>query len=132
MDSPLQVFRRAERPVEIEDPAVYLLVFDIDSDVLVEVGRLGRIHLMKGRYAYCGSAGSGLGRRVRRYTGIPEKRWWHIDRLLPHMGRREVFWREYAPGRECGSARTLSESYPGIRGFGCSDCPCDSHLFKIG
>ncbi|HHD16579.1 MAG: hypothetical protein DRN37_10570 [Thermoplasmata archaeon] len=112
-------------------PAVYLLVLEFDRPHDVSVGSLGTIHIGEGRYVYVGSAKRGLWGRVRRHLGEPERKRWHIDHISHLADRRTVFWKEYDPGLECGSARSLGEIHEGVKGFGSSDCGCVSHLFFI-
>lgn len=58
---------------------------------------------------------------------------WHIDHLT--MLSDDVYAFEssgsYIP--ECDLARLLSDngSIPAVEGFGCSDCNCSTHLFRV-
>lgn len=110
---------------------VLILMLGRDKDILV--GKLGRLHFKKGFYAYSGSArGQGGFKRVERHFDVAEgfnkTRKWHIDYLLPCS---EVVCAVLMPEYkfECKAAETLREFSSGIRGFGCSDCSCPSHLF---
>jgi len=116
---------------------IYILILRMKESKVIRVGKLGRLHFRRGYYSYVGSAqGSGGEKRIIRHFnvahGINNTRKWHIDYLLPHT---KVICAVFSPtdeALECVIARILSE-YPGaIRGFGCSDCSCKSHLFFTG
>jgi Uri superfamily endonuclease len=112
-------------------------------------GREMRFGSRKGRfpagyYVYVGSAMGGLDQRVRRHLRISYKGGnspvkggnvcpplrWHIDFLLEH-GRVIDVERIHSGRRlECELSRRVGESggYP-VKGFGCSDCRCETHLY---
>lgn len=117
---------------KIREPADYLLVLYLDRNLLVEVGRLGKIRFQMGSYIYSGSARGGLWGRVKRHLGRPIKKRWHIDHLTSLPISRSVWWRPHRKNGECIAASILSERYHPIDGFGCSDCRCGSHLFFMG
>lgn len=129
---PVVGFELARDPALIDEPAVYLLVSFLERDAVLNAGALGELPLKKGAYIYTGSAKAGLRSRVLRHLeGIIAPRW-HIDHLTQVATSKTVWWKPYGPDEECGAARELSERYEGIKGFGCSDCRCSSHLFHIG
>ena len=114
------------------DKGIYCLVFR-NPACTVRIGALGDMAFETGWHVYVGSAlGSGglkrLERHIHLYTerGRPPK--WHVDYLLVDPR----FFLSYAvfaatPDRlECRLAGTLRGEH--IRGFGCSDCDCPSHL----
>jgi endonuclease-3 len=113
---------------------VYVLILKLDNDTTITIGELGTFNFKKGFYAYTGSArGTGGFKRVTRHfnvaSGKNTTRRWHIDYLLPHM---EVICAVTVPtdnDMECAVAGKLSALLPAIKGFGCSDCSCSSHLF---
>jgi len=112
---------------------VYVLVISVAKDIKVNVGALGSIFFERGLYAYVGSAQNGLERRVQRHLRKAKKKFWHIDYLLDDDAVRmvKVFYKEAEKSEECRIARKLSEKGVAVKRFGCSDCNCVSHLFRI-
>lgn len=118
------------------DSGLYLLILRVDSPIKAPVGALGRVEFRPGYYAYCGSARRGLSARVRRHAGRRKKRRWHIDYLT---SRKEVdvesaMLFSFEGLTECRLNARVADS-PGasrVRGFGCSDCKCESHLTFLG
>lgn len=102
----------------------------------MEVGALGRHVFSPGLYIYVGSAMNGLEARVRRHLntsrGALRAVHWHIDYLLREAGVsvETVYTRASEERIECSIAADISRMGQPIRGFGCSDCRCESHLFK--
>ena len=98
-----------------------------------KVGSLGKIEFSKGTYAYVGSAQNGIDKRVARHLKREKRKFWHIDYLLAqkNAGIEKVVYKEIPKQGECRIAQTLSKLGNPVRGFGCSDCSCSSHLFKI-
>jgi len=115
----------------------YCLCISVDADVVVRVGALGRIEFTSGRYVYVGSAMNGLEARVRRHlktaAGSPGKVHWHIDYLLkePEVSIEAIYTGTPGERMECAVAGVVSKLGRSIRGFGCSDCRCESHLFEV-
>ena len=113
----------------------YCLVIFLEEPATIQVGRLGLMEFRPGHYVYVGSALSGLEGRIRRHlsTGnASKKRFWHIDYLLEHgaiTGIRKII----SPERlECSIARKVGAlSEAPVKGFGCSDCSCETHLFSF-
>ena len=113
---------------------VYVLLLKLEKDVTITIGKLGTLNFKKGFYAYTGSArGTGGFKRIDRHfnvaSGQNTTRRWHIDYLLPHL---EVICAVTVPTKddlECTVSGKLSALLLGIKGFGCSDCSCSSHLF---
>ena len=112
---------------------VYVLVVSIDEPASLKVGRLGRLSFKKGLYAYVGSSQVGLRARVARHLRRNKKRFWHIDYLLGSgVGSVvRVFWKEGEKTEECRLAGVLAKRGVPVLRFGCSDCRCRSHLFRI-
>jgi hypothetical protein len=65
------------------DPGTYALLFQCDSPASVDVGRLGRIKLVRGHYIYVGSAfgQGGVRARVARHWRPINRAHWHIGYL---------------------------------------------------
>jgi Uri superfamily endonuclease len=118
----------------------YILHLDLRKAVKLKISTLGKRILPPARYAYVGSARSGLLARTARHKRLARtkagKIHWHIDHLLTHSDCRltgvEIF-----PGvEECDVSRDLSR-HKGIEvpvpGFGSSDCRsgCRAHLYRI-
>jgi Uri superfamily endonuclease len=43
----------------------------------------------------------------------------------------KVFQKEAGKSEECRIAREISGRGVAVKGFGCSDCKCESHLFRL-
>ncbi|UCF45194.1 MAG: GIY-YIG nuclease family protein [Candidatus Bathyarchaeota archaeon] len=113
---------------------VYVLIIQIDKDVSMNVGALGKLTFEKGLYAYVGSAQVNLEQRIKRHFGKEKRLFWHIDYLLDDSLARivKVLYKQANRSEECEIAKAISERGEPAAGFGCSDCSCKSHLFRIG
>jgi len=114
---------------------IYLLLISIRKGIALEIGRLGRIKFKKGSYIYVGSAQRGIRQRVLRHLRKKKKIRWHIDCLLADSNVKieGVFCRETAKkSDECRAARFFMKNNEFVKGFGCSDCKCASHLIFLG
>lgn len=112
---------------------IYVLIISVSRDINVQIGALGLLRFEKGLYAYVGSAQNNLEKRVARHLGKVKTKFWHIDYLLGD-GRvtvQRVLTRESRKPEECELADQLCREGSPVLGFGCSDCKCKSHLFKI-
>ncbi|MEM3061511.1 MAG: GIY-YIG nuclease family protein [Candidatus Bathyarchaeia archaeon] len=120
---------------------VYTIVLMLEKSLRIKIGRLGLKNFREGFYAY---VGSGLGRgsssvlgRLRRHLKRGKKLFWHMDYLSSHKGVKilEVFYAETDFKMECVLNneiwKTLRRNFF-IKGFGSSDCNCESHLTWIG
>ncbi len=115
---------------------IYVLILKLDQESDIQIGKLGKLHLRKGFYAYTGSAlGTGGFKRVERHfnvaTGENPTRKWHIDYLLP---KSKIVCAILLPTEvpiECKLARNIRKisGITIIPGFGCTDCSCETHLF---
>ncbi|MDK2795751.1 MAG: hypothetical protein PWQ22_1465 [Archaeoglobaceae archaeon] len=101
--------------------ASYVLVLYNEKHRRIEVGKLNAIDFEPGFYYYVGSA-KRLS-RVKRHFGEKKKKW-HIDYISEVF---EVLGAVLFDLQECELAKKIN--LPKIKGFGCSDCNCDSHLF---
>jgi Uri superfamily endonuclease len=112
---------------------IYVLIIQVDRDINVNVGALGMIPFTKGLYAYVGSAQANLEQRVKRHFRSKKRLFWHIDYLLANEAAKiiKVLHKQADKTEECRTAIALSERNQPIAGFGCSDCNCKSHLFRI-
>ncbi len=110
----------------------YILVMDI-PDIGIYVGSLGMLNFSKGAYCYVGSAMNGLDQRIGRHLTKEKKIRWHIDRLTTTCISIEAYEAVSQEMCECGLCEIVSENggEPSFKGFGCSDCRCDTHLFSL-
>ena len=111
----------------------YVLVIALGGDMEIRVGALGTLHFEKGEYCYAGSAMGGLDQRLSRHLAKEKTIRWHIDNLttVADSVKAYISYPDFIP--ECDLARFAEESgmIPVHKGFGCSDCDCDTHLFLI-
>jgi len=107
----------------------YVLLIELPKSMNIQVGKLGRIKFPAGFYAYVGSALNGLEARIARHLRTEKKPYWHIDYLLAHAMVKKIFYIEGSEKKECDIAKNLAAHFNSIKGFGSSDCDCESHLF---
>jgi Uri superfamily endonuclease len=112
---------------------VYVLVISVRKDTAAEVGALGRMSFRRGLYLYVGSAQSNLEKRIDRHLRKDKRKFWHIDYLLGNSAVEilRVFYKKAGKSEECEIARKIVEQGVPVKGFGCSDCSCKSHLFWV-
>lgn len=113
---------------------LYLLVISVKKDVILNIGKLGRMNFKKGHYVYIGSAQNGITQRVERHLRRIKKKHWHIDYLLDNKNVKveSVFYRETnKKSDECKTAKMFMRNSEAVDGFGCSDCRCRSHLIVL-
>ncbi len=112
---------------------IYVLVLSVSKDIDVNVGALGCVNFEKGLYAYVGSAQNNLEKRIERHLRKTKQKFWHIDHLLDdaHVEVVKVFHKKAEKLEECKIAKNISEIGVPVKGFGSSDCKCESHLFKV-
>jgi Uri superfamily endonuclease len=112
---------------------IYTLVIQLSEDAQIRVGALGKLHFSKGTYVYVGSAQSNLEKRVARHLRREKRVFWHIDYLLQSPCARvlKVFWKAAGKAEECEIVKRLNREGEAVAGFGCSDCHCKSHLFRV-
>jgi Uri superfamily endonuclease len=116
-----------------DEPGIYTLILSLPQARQIKIGSLGVMDFDQGYYSYTGSArGFGGLKRVDRHIqvseGIKTTRRWHIDYLLPHTGFQEVFITKTSQDLECRIAEAIGKRLVPVRGFGCTDCRCLSHL----
>ena len=112
---------------------IYVLVIKLNKDTSIKIGALGKIKFKKGIYAYVGSAQNNLEKRVLRHLSKNKKTHWHIDYFLKNKNTEviEIFYKQAGKQEECSLAKKINKTSRPIPKFGCSDCKCKSHLFKI-
>lgn len=113
---------------------IYILAVMVNRDKTVRIGSLGTIQFKKGLYAYVGSAQNNLEKRLERHFKKAAKRkFWHIDYLLAEddVSVVKAFFKKADKPEECATAQGLAKFGFSVKGFGCSDCKCESHLFMF-
>jgi len=112
---------------------IYVLIIAIDNDISVDTGALGTLKFEKGLYAYVGSAQKNLEERVKRHLKTEKTKFWHIDYLLDNPCAKvlKVFYKKAGRPEECKIAKQLAKKGFPIRGFGSSDCKCQTHLIRV-
>jgi len=111
----------------------YVLFMENTKNSNIKSGALGNFFFQNGLYAYVGSAMNGLEARINRHLRAEKKTHWHIDYFLKNknVNIKQVYYKESSRKEECNIAKKVSKHGQPIKGFGCSDCKCDSHLFRI-
>ena len=106
----------------------YCLLMYLDRDKSIKIGKNKR-KFRQGYYVYTGSALGGLHARLRRHLSKNKKLKWHIDYLLEHARITDIAKVYSTRKLEC-RVNSLIKSSGGvpIKGFGSSDCKCDTHL----
>lgn len=107
----------------------YCLIIRLDEDCEIKIGKLGKIYFKKGHYVYVGSAMNSLESRINRHLNEEKKLHWHIDYLLKESEISNVIYNVSTKKVECELSQYLSNKTTSIKGFGCSDCMCESHLY---
>ena len=111
----------------------YVLIITLGSDLTTEVGALGTLSFPAGVYLYTGSALGGLDQRVSRHIRHEKTVKWHIDRLTVAADSVSAYesYPDYVPECELASMAGDCGMVPSVDGFGCSDCSCRTHLFRV-
>lgn len=117
---------------EAQDRGSYIIILELQNEVVVDIGKLGSVSFSKGFYLYVGSAMNALSKRIERHRRLRKQPHWHIDHLRPHARLHAVLPIRSSDRLECLIADSVNEIAEwSIRGFGCSDCECESHLFAV-
>ena len=112
----------------------YALIFRLERNKSLTVGKLGRFLFRKGFYIYVGSAQGpgGLKGRINHHQNYCNKPHWHIDYLRTICNIEDIWVQRGQINHEHRWASFLKKSQTDqilIRGFGSSDCSCLTHLF---
>lgn len=107
----------------------YILLIHLNQDRSLQVGKKHILLFKKGYYVYVGSALNGIEQRIHRHLRSKKRIHWHIDYLLKYGKIKHVFYKESRRKEECEIAAFFARKLASIKGFGCSDCRCKSHLF---
>lgn len=109
---------------------LYTIYLKLNSDQHIIIGKLGNFHFKKGLYIYVGSAKKNILHRIKRHKEIEKKYHWHFDYLRPFGSITKIITYDNS-FTECGLAAKIRREVDGsipVKGFGASDCKCESHL----
>lgn len=111
----------------------YALVLQSYTATSTQIGRWGQLNIRPGYYTYVGSAfgPGGVSARVSRHCRETKSKHWHIDYLRKFTIPISV-WYSHDPVQlehRWAEALLKMENIEPARGFGCSDCKCEAHLF---
>jgi sugar fermentation stimulation protein A len=116
--------------IEFQDGGAYIIILRLEEDRDISIGRLGSHRFKRGYYLYIGSAKRGLSKRIERHKRKRKKSFWHIDYLRAHATFYKDIPMHTSRDLECELASRLKKFADWtIPRFGCSDCPCETHLF---
>jgi sugar fermentation stimulation protein A len=108
----------------------YLLVMKLKANTRIKIGAKGLIAFKKGYYIYVGSAMQNLDKRLARHHSKKKTIRWHVDYFLRKAEIVDTISLESNKRIECQlSARVGNLCDDRVKGFGCSDCKCHSHLY---
>jgi Uri superfamily endonuclease len=116
---------------------VYCLCIENHQSQAIKIGALGNIEFNKGYYVYVGSALNSLNPRLERHLKISKGEHntihWHIDYLLREetVELNSIYSIETEDHLECIIAEKISQHGETVPKFGCSDCMCVSHLYRV-
>lgn len=108
----------------------YCLIIHLQENRKIRIGKkLGCTDFDEGYYVYVGSAMNSLIGRIKRHLSDEKKLHWHVDYLLENTKITDVIYNDSGKKIECELSQCLSSKAIGVKGFGCSDCLCESHLY---
>jgi len=115
------------------NPGTYALVLRSQTSTKTPIGRWGHLDIQPGYYIYVGSAfgPGGVLARVSRHCRENKSKRWHIDYLREWVTPVSAWCSYDTVHLEHRWAQALAKmpATTPIKGFGCSDCKCESHLF---
>jgi Uri superfamily endonuclease len=107
----------------------YVLVIRFDKNRNIKISKK-IIPFQKGFYCYIGSALNNLEKRIARHKSKKKKKHWHIDYFLKFGKIVDVIMIKSSRKIECQVSEEVSKKADSfVKGFGCSDCRCESHLY---
>lgn len=102
----------------------------------VQIGKLGPLRVQPGFYIYIGSAfgPGGVISRVKRHCRTEKSKHWHIDYLREVTSIHTIWYTLSNERLEHKWADKIAKKggFESIKGFGSSDCQCNTHLFYSG
>ncbi len=110
---------------------VYCIFLRLEESADLEIGALGELNFAPGVYVYVGSAMNSVEKRLERHFSRPDNQYWHIDYFSDKAEPFDYFILPESSEYECQLADIFSVVGEPVPGFGCSDCSCESHLFKV-
>ncbi|RKY30226.1 MAG: hypothetical protein DRP67_04940 [Candidatus Omnitrophota bacterium] len=111
---------------------VYILFINLAEDRKIKIGKRREKLFKKGIYLYVGRSMKNVEKRIERHFKKNKRKHWHIDYFVEHGDIKKVLILPSNDKKlECKIAKSLEKSFLPIKDFGCSDCKCISHLFKI-
>ncbi len=117
---------------EAQDRGAYLAVMRLETESRLRIGALGERTFAPGYYVYVGSAMQNLSARLSRHARRRKQHHWHVDYLRQHASEFVPLPIRSSQRQECDIARAMTARFPtGPIGFGCSDCTCATHLFRL-
>jgi len=121
-------------PLAITSKGTYILILKLNHEKSIQVGKLGKFKFAPGFYAYIGSAfgPGGLAGRLNHHFKLTTKPFWHIDYLRKFTSIEQVWFSDQHIRREHDWAKLMNQmdgGSIGMKGFGCTDCRCETHLF---
>lgn len=114
-----------------ETKSTYILILFLSRPKRIRIGALGPVRFEPGIYFYVGSGGRSPARRIARHARARKKKFWHIDFLSAHALVIGALVFEASRSLECPIAGALAGVFAAVPRFGCSDCTCTSHLFRV-
>lgn len=111
----------------------YVLFITLEHSSNIIVGAKGPHLFQTGMYCYVGSAMAGLDQRLRRHLEHEKKLKWHIDYLTASYDSCEAWesYPDFVPECRLAEMAEACGGIPEMDGFGCSDCGCRTHLFRV-
>ena len=112
----------------------YILIFWLEGQKYLSVGKLGPLEFPAGIYIYCGSArgAGGIQARIKHHAKISARPFWHVDYVKNVSKIMAVGFEIGSERLECTWAGILEnhKQFQIIRsGFGSSDCLCTTHFY---
>ncbi|MEM5778370.1 MAG: GIY-YIG nuclease family protein [Candidatus Aenigmatarchaeota archaeon] len=107
---------------------IYLLLIFLNKNKPIKISNK-EMFFSKGFYCYVGSALNNLEKRILRHLKKDKKLHWHIDYFLKEAKIVKIKIFENFKD-ECALSKKIEKISDNlIKGFGCSDCKCLSHLY---
>ncbi len=116
-------------PEYVKNRGCYILVIEVLKDERVKIGSLGYKDIPAGYYIYVGRAKGNLQQRMAYHRRKRKKKRWHIDYLIDISNHVRTLPIRLPDTPECEIASALCKHFTFLKGFGASDCKCESHLF---
>lgn len=107
----------------------YVLITFLHKNKKIKINKK-IINFKKGYYCYVGSALPNLEKRIERHLSKKKKKHWHIDYFLEYGKIIDVLKIKSNKKIECEISKRVEKiSVGSIKGFGSSDCGCESHFY---